>query len=1302
MTESPTREDDTEARRSRERRRRAAYAMWLRLRRWAPAVLVVVALGVGGLVALSLRATPEERCAHLVGLSRGRLAVADADAAWAFANDALAIRPSDADALHALSVAERARGNDGEAERAARRALASSPGHAGAALELARFLYERNELVACLDLLEGDFSDSRMRPSALVIRALVLTRLGAPTAAAADQERLAALLPDDPRPCLEAGYIRDFLRRTDPFTAQSEIPDGWFHEALRRARKGLAWRVEQAVAELALGRPAEALATLEAAEVSPEMLARPEARATAAMARMLVGRSAAEGDEAVGAPPLRAGLRVLTHLANGDLAQARATHLRATAATPGEPTLLLAEIALGIAATDPDDALRVALDGVPAPRPRPFTRDAQLLHGLLRGVPPHVEHRARLPWLVLESAIVRDEAGRAARSTRARADLAAARAATTDDDPALDVWAALLEMSDGNPEAARPIAQRATLGVHTARGAALHVSALLHLAHGDLETATVHARESREFGPPLRARATSELRVLLASGDLEAARRTCDAVLLFWPDDRSLLRLEYEVERRAVEAGISTPARLAAIEMRVAIADGDVATMARLAGERLAEDPFDGEAAGTMRAAWGRHAERLGRAAADGEDVGAIQEARAISLARAGRPEDARRVLDELASRPELATGPEAARAHRLLAAVNVVCGDPAAALDALRVAESSAEGAELDRVHLGLGRVLRLMGRDEESAQALRRVRDGAAVATIAGAAARELLAHPAGTLDDRAAAEAWLAARGQEDEVAAQLLRSAVAALGGKPHDAVQHARRALELDPGAMQPRVSLAAALADAGDLAAAETTLVEGLRVAPLHGGLRSLLGVLRLAESDAARAGDAPAQAHALLLTAVCGGRYDTLAAARLAREVAVGAAAGTPASTYVHLERAAPGSAAGALFLARVHEQGGRLDDAALRYAAALEAAPRDPVVVTFAVEFALARGDVEEAARAIPGDVADPSGLHSYLRGRVAAAHGDVAVADREFRAALGAHSGNGAAAARLLELHSRRAGDASLDTSLDGLLHAAATRAPKTTFEQGLVRETLSDALAAGGGSWFSRAANAASASDLAFAVGQMLTVERDWPAAVRAYETAVRFDPDHRPAYLQLGTALRRAGSAGAAAKRLQELAEARPANPAAWMALGIDHGQRGDHAAAAEAYRRALSADGAYALAANNLAWTLAEHLDAADEAVTLAESLSKASPDDPEITDTYGWALHRAGKVERSHAALRRACTLRESSALFRLHLARALDAASQVDEALAAYEAVRELDRTLAERERVTERIRALSAGRR
>jgi Flp pilus assembly protein TadD len=115
--------------------------------------------------------------------------------------------------------------------------------------------------------------------------------------------------------------------------------------------------------------------------------------------------------------------------------------------------------------------------------------------------------------------------------------------------------------------------------------------------------------------------------------------------------------------------------------------------------------------------------------------------------------------------------------------------------------------------------------------------------------------------------------------------------------------------------------------------------------------------------------------------------------------------------------------------------------------------------------------------------------------------------------------------------------------------------------------------------------------------------------------------------------------------------------------------------------AREAYTRALAADPNAAVAANNLAWLLIDDDAQRQEAVRLARIGQRSLRDQPEMNDTLGWALHRAGDSRAAVPHLRRATELRPESALYHYHLGAALESAGESAAARASLQRALKLD---------------------
>lgn len=119
-----------------------------------------------------------------------------------------------------------------------------------------------------------------------------------------------------------------------------------------------------------------------------------------------------------------------------------------------------------------------------------------------------------------------------------------------------------------------------------------------------------------------------------------------------------------------------------------------------------------------------------------------------------------------------------------------------------------------------------------------------------------------------------------------------------------------------------------------------------------------------------------------------------------------------------------------------------------------------------------------------------------------------------------------------------------------------------------------------------------------------------------------------------------------------------------------------HGLRlesaGRYREAGDAYRRALAAGMSTPGLYNGLAWVEIESgVGDAPAAVRWAEQGLALAPRDPDLLDTYGWALYHAGRVEEAYASLLQAQALNPRIYCIHYHLGLALLKLGRVDEAV-------------------------------
>jgi len=176
------------------------------------------------------------------------------------------------------------------------------------------------------------------------------------------------------------------------------------------------------------------------------------------------------------------------------------------------------------------------------------------------------------------------------------------------------------------------------------------------------------------------------------------------------------------------------------------------------------------------------------------------------------------------------------------------------------------------------------------------------------------------------------------------------------------------------------------------------------------------------------------------------------------------------------------------------------------------------------------------------------------------------------------------------------------------------------------------------------------------------------------AESAYKTAIAKDPARTSSEVSLFNEYMKNGRSDDGMKVLDELAKKQPSNAAStYVVKGLVLQQQGKIEEAKENYTQALKADPNQALAANNLAYLLAEEGKDLNSALGWAQSARKNLPDNPNIADTLGWVYYKMGNYVLARDQVRFAASKQPDNADFQYHLGMVYKQTKQMSEAQAA-----------------------------
>ena len=175
---------------------------------------------------------------------------------------------------------------------------------------------------------------------------------------------------------------------------------------------------------------------------------------------------------------------------------------------------------------------------------------------------------------------------------------------------------------------------------------------------------------------------------------------------------------------------------------------------------------------------------------------------------------------------------------------------------------------------------------------------------------------------------------------------------------------------------------------------------------------------------------------------------------------------------------------------------------------------------------------------------------------------------------------------------------------------------------------------------------------------------------WDRAEELLRKAIDLDPSRLRGYGLLAELYVRQDRLSEAERQFQAMVERNPTSVATNTMLGMLFDMRGKLEDAERQYEKTLALDPEAAVAANNLAYRLAEAERDLDRALQLAQTAQRRLPNEPNVADTLGWIYYRKGMTSAAIREFERSIEINPKDPLSRYHLGLAYNQAGQIEKA--------------------------------
>jgi len=157
------------------------------------------------------------------------------------------------------------------------------------------------------------------------------------------------------------------------------------------------------------------------------------------------------------------------------------------------------------------------------------------------------------------------------------------------------------------------------------------------------------------------------------------------------------------------------------------------------------------------------------------------------------------------------------------------------------------------------------------------------------------------------------------------------------------------------------------------------------------------------------------------------------------------------------------------------------------------------------------------------------------------------------------------------------------------------------------------------------------------------GEIQMTQRDRAGAEVSFRKAIELQPLWQAPHGNLAGLLLAQGKKDAAIGQLEALIKFNPDNLGAYLSIAAIYNQGKDYKRAAEAYERVLARKPDLWVAANDLAFLLAETGGDLEKAMGLAQKALAQRPEETSVLDTVGWVHYKKGETARAIEYLEKA-----------------------------------------------------------